>query len=223
MKRISLLALVLVIALASMGVAYGLWSKVLTVDAVVNTGDVDAQWAYVFTDDGNSVDDNTKDNGDTGICALPLPGGTSHGSCDPKAPGPNAARWDKAVGTCPAWFDIQVDPTKLHVQIDNGYPLYFCSVWAGISNTGSIPVKIQKVTITDSNIATGAGAEVAGNLFADACGTQIDPGGVAELSGWLEVLQAAQQNGQYWVDLSIQLVQWNEYQPVAPGACLVVD
>jgi len=41
-----LLAVLLVLALASLGLGYGLWSKTLTIDGTVETGSVDAVWFY---------------------------------------------------------------------------------------------------------------------------------------------------------------------------------
>lgn len=43
---LALLLLGVVLALGSLGVAYGLWSKTLTIDGTVNTGNVDAVWFY---------------------------------------------------------------------------------------------------------------------------------------------------------------------------------
>jgi hypothetical protein len=44
MKRIGLLALVLVFVLGSLGVAFAMWSEELTIDTTVNTGDLDVDF-----------------------------------------------------------------------------------------------------------------------------------------------------------------------------------
>jgi len=44
MPPLGVVAVVIVLALASIGVVFGLWSKVLTIDGTVNTGNVDAVW-----------------------------------------------------------------------------------------------------------------------------------------------------------------------------------
>ncbi len=44
MPPLGAMAVMLVLALATIGVVFGLWSKVLTIDGTVNTGTVDAVW-----------------------------------------------------------------------------------------------------------------------------------------------------------------------------------
>ena len=215
MKRLSILAIVVIIALAAMGVAYGLWSKTLFVNATVNTGTVDAAWDYVFTDDSNHVDNPALDAGDTGdTTPCPLPVGSTT-SCDPKGPGPNALRYDKAVGNCSGWFTT-ADPTTLKLQIDNSYPSYYCTVWSAIANKGTIPLKVQHVKIT-----TNFTNQIEGTFLdpSSLCGIQIDPSQKKDLSGWLHVKQEAAQGVAYSVVMEVQLVQWNEWT-AEPTTCV---
>src|SRR3989304_5319431 len=82
---IGTLFMVLVIALASLGVGYGLWSRTLLIRGVVNTGDVSSVFRGAFTDDDGKVDDPALDSGDTGNCPIPAGGGSG---C---APAPSGA------------------------------------------------------------------------------------------------------------------------------------
>ena len=45
MKKITLLALALVLALGTMGVGYALWSETIYIQGTVNTGTLDADWS----------------------------------------------------------------------------------------------------------------------------------------------------------------------------------
>lgn len=126
--EIGALFMVLVLALASLGVAYGLWSKTLTIDASVNTGDVNAEFTEAFTDDDNLSNDPLLDSLDVGHCPLPSVDDDGDGevdedpfddldndddgqvdedppgkltSCDPAEGGPDPKmRHDKDVGEC---------------------------------------------------------------------------------------------------------------------------
>lgn len=204
------LALLLVMALAAIGIGSALWSKTLTIEGTVNTGEVNAEFTNAFTDDDDKVDDQTKDPGDDEDC-VDLGGvdvdGDGWTSCDPSSPGPAADRYDKDVARCDAWVD-QEDPQLLHIEIDNGYPSYYCTIWAHITNTGSIPVKVQSVTITETNITD----QVTGDLLTDIpCGLQIDPGQTVQVGGWVHVEQTAAENATYSATIEVELVQWNEW------------
>lgn len=49
--KIGLLFLVLTLALAAVGVGYAMWDKTLDITGTVNTGEVDAVWVVVFSND----------------------------------------------------------------------------------------------------------------------------------------------------------------------------
>jgi len=59
MKRALILALVLVMVLGSLGVAYGMWFKTLTITGTVRTGTVDWQFFDVKTTDQETKDVGT--------------------------------------------------------------------------------------------------------------------------------------------------------------------
>ena len=210
------LFMILILALAALGVGYGLWSKLLLINGTINTGVVDAIFYEAFTDDDNVENNELKDDGDDVVCPV---GG---GSCDPKAFGPNPDRYDKDVGECFAIVDLQADPTKetLKVTVENGYPSYHCTVWFDILNNGSIPLKIQSLTLTPENFENGV--QVTVGLSQLACGLQIDPGllpsgevimeNLAQGDIHIHVEQAAEQNTPYTFSAELFLVQWNEFE-----------
>jgi hypothetical protein len=154
------LVMMLVLALAAVGIGIALWSKVLTINGIVQTGSVNAQFLTVFTDDDDEVNNPDLDAGDTGDCpihASPLPGPTS---CDPKetgAEGPNDVilhRYDKDVARCdatavPDGQDNETQPGSqlANVAIRNGYPSYHCTAWFLIENNGTIPIHLHSVSI----------------------------------------------------------------------------
>lgn len=149
------LFMIMVLALAFLGVGYGLWSKLLLIKGTIHTGEVDAIFYDAFTDDDNEEDNMAKDAGDTGVCAL-----YGDGSCDPNDFGPNPPRYDKDVGECVAVIDVN-DPEKLHITVENGYPSYYCTVWFDILNNGTIPVKIQDLKVVPNNFTNGTEVTVA--------------------------------------------------------------
>lgn len=195
--------MVLVLALATLGVGFGLWSKLLLINGTVNTGTVDAKFALAFTDDDNKIDNPLKDAGDVGPCPA-----FGAGSCDPKAFGPNPARYDKDVGVCTA----SLDPTgtTLTVAVKYGYPSYHCTLWFDILNSGTIPVKIQSLTLSHPGFTED---EVTVELSELACGQQIDPGKTQQGDVHIHVEQGAEQNHTYTFTSDLLLVQWNEFEP----------
>ena len=204
----------LFVALASVGLGYALWSKVLLIDGTVNTGNVTAIFTKAFTDDDNKVNDPLKDGGDTGVCPLFGPG-----SCDPAASGKNVPRKDKDVGICVA--QILEDKMTIQVTLRNAYPSYYCTLFFDFKNTGSVPVKV--FTLAAVGPAISAGHVTARWTELNGVGQQIDPG--EEVQGDLDihVEQSAPQGGQLTFFGKIQLGQWNEFVPLSWQACIPVD
>jgi len=165
--KIGIVFLVLVLALATLGIGYAMWDKTLDIVGTVDTGEVDAE----FT---------------TATCAE-----------DPEAE-------DKDVGSC----SVDGAGTQmLTITVDNGYPCYGCTVDYTITNTGTIPVKVQSMDITNPN--TDA---VTVRWTPDlAVGDQIEPGGSAAGDIYIHVLQDAAELASYSFSAEILLVQWNEY------------
>lgn len=198
MKKITVLCLALVIVLGATGATFALWSKTLYIDATVNTGEVDAEFDRAFTDDDYVVNDPDRDLTD------PVTGE------DPDASGKNVDRKDKDVGNCWAVIDPN-DAQVVHITINNGYPCYYCTAFFDIVNTGSVPVKVNKLSLI------GVPSEVTVEWTQIEEGMQLDPAGMGPgpwvLEGDLDmhVEQIAAENATYTFSAEIELVQWNEY------------
>ncbi len=120
-KRLPLafLAVLLIVLLAGLGVAYGLWSETLTVSGTVNTGDVDVQFTGVKTwekvydyNQGKEIDE-------------PLP----------KKDAANCKWAIQEAGT---------DKETLVVTAEGAYPSWRCYVEFYIQSVGSVPVHVFK-------------------------------------------------------------------------------
>ncbi len=216
--------MILVIALATVGVAYGLWTKTLFIAGSVTAGNVNSDFAAAFTDDDEVVDDAALDAGDAGP--------------DPSSPGPLATRSTADIAMCTARVamadeDRDLDQPGIQtavLSIEGGYPSYWCTAWFDINNTGSIPVNIHSVRVPvpgsdpielarcgvgmtqlDLNGDAVADIEVCvSNLPAE--GEQrIDPGIPFRLDLATHILQVDANQGQTFQFLiELFLHQWNE-------------
>ncbi len=173
------LFLVLVGLLGALAVGWGLWSKTLKVEGTVNTGDFNAQWTKVSTNDPSgepSPDPCTEAN-------------------------PNDCDYEhKDVGSCDAWVDEE-DDQLLHVQIENAYPSYECTITASVLNSGTIPFNI---------LVDGAAADPELDIECDPPAGQVDPGETAEGTCWVHVKQEAKERSTYTAEATLCVAQWNE-------------
>ena len=112
------LFLVLVGLLGALAVGHGLWSKALSIEGTVQTGDFNADWDTASTNDsGTSLD--------------PCTPGLNPNDCKTLIP--------KNVGEC----EVTGQGTQeLVVTITNAYPSYECTVTAAVTNTGTIPFNV---------------------------------------------------------------------------------
>jgi hypothetical protein len=161
----------LLAALGTLGVVYGLWSKVVVIQGVVETGDLEIIVERAYTDDDDGVDDPANDGGDTGLCAdvggvdaepdafapkdVNADGLTS---CDPAATGPDPKeRYDKDVARCDASAEVSATGDASQqtavLQITNAYPSYHCTAWIGTLVKGTIPVHIAGMLLEGAAVA----------------------------------------------------------------------
>jgi len=165
--KIGVLFLVALMALAGTGAGYALWSETITINGIVNTGEVDIEFSDQLSNDPKGA-----------LCLDP----SEHGAWtypDIHTPGGwywIGARYTKdvasidcllsKVGTVPTEPDNDGDDT-LTVTITNGYPCYHGNIAFSIDNIGTVPVKIQSIKLV---AVSKGGVKIAVNreLVADA-------------------------------------------------------
>jgi hypothetical protein len=202
-RKYSAIPILLVFALAMIGLVYATWSQNLYINGTVNTGELD--WEFV------------------GASCLDTSGIDYH--CRDGFAGPPPLFWmgDKDVGS------TSVEITDVHtvtVTLSNVYPCYYTSVSVYAQNTGTIPLIIDNVTIdghefrktTPPAIAQldldGDGDYDVEIWWKNALGTQLHPGDYSdEMSFWVHVLQGAPQGETLSFTIKIVAIQWNEYVP----------
>ena len=189
------LAVVLLLALALLGVGYGLWSKTLTIEGQVHTGEVDAAWTSAGCFELNSW---------------------------PNPPDVEAD-YGELLGKDVGDWDIEIDPQDdqiLRFTIVNGYPSYAVDCQVHFAVEGTIPVivlgtsvspgdDLTNCTLSGSNEKTLACDQLT-VIFTDNLGTQLHPGDKAASSLTVHVEQPAAENGLYTFDVGVCMAQWNE-------------
>ncbi len=200
---IGTIVIVILALLVTMSVAYGAWTKTLNVNGTVNTGNLNANFLYTFTDDDGAVFMNGYDTYDLPCTAPSCIFGA--GAADPKAAGPDPERYDKAVGACAAWIDNATG--KLYFQLDNVYPSYHCTVWVAINNPGSTPWKIAGERYSFNTNAL----EVTWAPDSPSCGDQVDPNDVVMGGITIHVKDGAAPSSTYTGWYQFDVIQWNQW------------
>lgn len=189
---------ILLVALGTVGVGYGLWAKTLTIEGQVHTGSVDARWTGRVCSEFNSWPDLPKDDEDDG-----------------EAEGKDVGEWS-----------VTIDPDDdqiLHFTLVNGYPSYAVDCQVHFKVEGTIPVVVRGTSIIPGNGLTHCTLDDldSGNkkilrcdqltvIFTDNLGSQLHPGEEAASSVTVHVEQAAEQEARYEFDIGVCLAQWNE-------------
>lgn len=173
MKRIGLIALALVLSLGLLGVGLAQWTETLDISGSVATGELDAE----FTSCSCSDSDEDMPNGGEVSCVL------SDGD-----------------DTEPA-SQIDDDTDVATITIDNAYPGYWAECTLTIHNNGSIPAKINLVTIDNSN------DEITVTLPTDPASTTIDPSKTVNLVIKVLVNGNAEELATYTFDVTVDVVQ----------------
>jgi hypothetical protein len=182
---IGTIVVILVVALAAIGVGYGLWSETLKIEGTVHTGEVDVgfsgpyidEWVYV-TGQGYILEPDEKD---VTTCQAAL-----FGSQDPQDNG----------------------ASRIVVTVTGAYPYYLCRLGFDVTNLGTVPVHVhQPVQAAGDNTAS---AYVDGCYAQD---TQVHPGGstgVCYLYIWFPNTPAIEENETYTFAFDVFAHQWNE-------------
>jgi len=133
-KRLPLafLAILLIVLLAGLGVAYGLWSETLTIEGTVNTGNVDVQFADV------SIEEKVYDYNVRQEISEP----------QAKANAANCTYQITGTGT---------DNETLVITAQGAYPSWRCYVHFSVESIGSVPVHVfrperQSVSPSDDDL-----------------------------------------------------------------------
>jgi len=182
--------LVLLGFLGAIAVGNGLWSKTLLANGLVETGDVNAVWGPVSTDDA----------------------GTTADPCSPR-PGPNCPATPVHIATCSYVSGIGSDTAS--AQITGAYPGYECTITGNISNVGSVPFNIAGAHLVINNgnengLAAAGSCTLPSNL-------QVDPANMSPVSCKVHVTAAAQDGVTYYFALETCVAQWNE-DPALSGS-----
>ncbi len=112
----------LIVVLGALGIGYGLWSKTLTVNAHVNTGDVNAALSASATNPVVSYDPSNPNPANTNMA---LPAATTCGE---------------------SW-----DGDNLVVTFNNAFPYVCCRAAFDVHNTGTIPIELETPVATQLN------------------------------------------------------------------------
>lgn len=193
--------MVLVIALALLGVGYALWSETLTIEGSVQTGEVDVQFSTY--DPVECVDDN-------GTLTCPEPAEKADAAnCTVEWLGPDG--------------DSQGDDGSdlLKVTVTGMYPSYHCKVRFDVTSTGNVPVHVWLPE------ATGTIPEwVAADFDCYEDGVQLHQGdstGVCAIDIHFTNDQAPEENsGPFTFGWTILATQFNE-DPAPPADIITVQ
>jgi len=231
MKKFGLLLLALVLALGALGVGYAAWTDTVTIDGTVNTGEVCMSLVCPFS----YLDNGQPPDGPDGTGYLV---GTSHPSADWNASSTGTAAFvnnpvhmTKNVGWITTNCDDLTSPIEeVVITLHNMYPCYYNHISFGITNCGTIPIKLDHVTFLDAEDVVLATLTNDGYLaldlsknqvndveiyWGDNFGDQIEPGEHWDLSFWIHIMQDEgidfTQVQDFTFSAAVTGVQWNEY------------
>jgi len=195
--------IILALLLATVGVGYGLWFKILRIEGIVHTGEVNAVLSIEEIDEGDAslVHDDGIDE-------------------DKEIEG-------KQVGDCSVQLlegEPNPGPQRMRITITNGYPSFSCFVNFNVQNTGTIPVKVDQPVLVD--VDEGLTVDfLTGNVGTEGCyynevegkavppvipHPQLEPGEMVFCTIWAHVDQDAEQEATLEFLAEILVHQWNE-------------
>lgn len=203
-KTAGLLALALILALGSMGIAYAHWTETLNIGGEVRAGLLlfEFEPAVIHLDHG--LDWHSQYGMGFGV------------------------QGDKDVGSCTTQLvDVDVPPDGhydvLEVTFSNVYPFYYEHVGFWLHNGGTIPLIIDRAVIDGYDLSElpccveldldGDGLFDVEIRWGDNFGVQLDPMQSANVSFDIRILQEAPQGETLSFRIEIVAVQWNEYSP----------
>jgi hypothetical protein len=142
--KIGSMFLIMIMALATVGASYALWSETITIKGVTNTGEVDTEFSdYVSNDPPNVLSIDPTEPGSWVFPDIHTPTGWDW----------SGDRGDKDVGSIDCTFTNSGDGSsgnnEMIVNVTNGYPCYYGSVAFSIDNIGTVPVVIQEIVLVE--------------------------------------------------------------------------
>jgi len=203
MKQLTVIATALL--LTTVAISFALWADILKIQLVAYTGNVDVQFGSFSVKE---------------YVGFPASGGGW--SFVPEGSDPEA----KNVGNCTvALQEIEneegVNPSSagnndldLVITITNGYPGYKCEVKFDVVNSGSVPVK-GPTYVNPQSPYTDGHIKVEHDISTAAC-VQLHPGEKQTFTVNVTVLQGAEEQTTYTVQIHLRYDQWNEAECGAP-------
>ena len=201
MKQLTVIATALL--LTTVAISFALWADVLKIQLVAYTGNVDVQFGsysvkeYVgFPSDGgwSFVQEGSGEAKNVGNCTVTLQEVENEESGSPSTAGDN---------------DLD-----LVITITNGYPGYKCEVEFEVVNSGSVPVRGPTYVDLPSPYTDGH-ILVEHDISTAAC-VQLHPGESQTFTVSVTVLQGAEEQTTYTVQIHLRYDQWNEAECGAP-------
>jgi hypothetical protein len=202
MKKIGLIFLVLMGALACLGVAYGAWSETLDVSASVSAGDFGIEFVQAVSNDDNGLPDpDVKGNW------------TWNGSSG-SAPVWNGSRTDSNNSSAAASLDESQN--TLTLTVNGAYPGYWSSAACILKNTGTVPLKIDTVKVGAVSSNPSDSTPVSDRFTLEFSGaldqslhTPIDPGDEALGTVYVNWLSIPSDQTTYSLEITVTATQWN--------------
>lgn len=208
MFSINTIAMLLILALATVGVGYGLWSQVLVIEGTVNTGEMDAGLSIKEIDELYDFNARCPDGGEYSIGQ----------DCDDDGSLNDDWEWEnKDVAECSAQL---IDPYTMEVTLRNAYPSYNCFIKWDVHNSGTIPIHIYRPDYFYKGVYMGDAINVSElhvngwppGCFGDL--TQLHRGEEVTCNLHIHVNQPAEELATYTFQVRVFTRQWNEI--VAP-------
>jgi predicted ribosomally synthesized peptide with SipW-like signal peptide len=167
MKKIGLIALIVVLSLGIIGVGYAAWTQTLNVSGTVTAATFGVKFENAASNDaGTAVDPSNA--GSWTFSGTGIPPYTWSGTNLTQ----NVASTTGVITTVTKTNDT------LTITLTNAYPGYFGSVAADVLNTGTVPVKMTAVQSAITPSGTGTAATdiniTYSGVFNDTSATQIN-------------------------------------------------
>jgi hypothetical protein len=202
--------MLMILALATIGIGYGLWSKTLFIFGTVNTGNLDAFLSVEEVDQLYDFNANCPDGS-----------GYSIGQdCDGDGFLNDDWEWlEKDVAECVAELD-DTDPQIMRVTITEAYPSYNCFIKWDVHNTGTIPMDVYGPAYFYEGVLQGSAINVPElhvNGWPPPCfarydeSFQLDPGERIFCNLHVHLNQPAEEKTTYEFEVRVWGRQWNEY------------